>query len=570
MNSAIKNKLKWLILPAQSGKTRKVEDKITLQKVYTDAHKNTSDLNIWISANNKLLVQQTTSRIKKDLGTVTYTSDEEKETCDAVIEGNIFSWMSGSKNTNVSIGELARAVTRKTSAKRVDMIVLCAHPSRLKYLNALLEDIIEDIERRISIWVDEADRTVNLWIKYLDNLKYPAIRQMTLVSATFDGVRESLGDIEVIPYVDTVPACYRGLTNCEICIEEISVANPVDYVKAVIEKHKTKLVVPGICAFIPGDNSQKSHEDISTMLIETYGFAVLILNGKSKEIRLPLGDIIDLKPFLTVKKDKTPEEFNKILACIYSDHKLERFPLAVTGFICVERGVTFQLVPINGLHDGFLFDYAIINKIINPSEAYQTMARVFGNIGDSPYYKPVIIYTDEGTFNRVARQEKIAMNIAKIVERYNVRGVGDLEIELACGEPHKSIIHADDFKMEWKEYTIEEAKKNPDLSRYLEELTNEDGYYWSNIGQKASKLSYTDLLKVKNGSKTAQLRVKAEDMQIGEDNGQHRRYVGYKDINNPSSAVVVDRYVWRINAPKTIVDRVKERSVVMKTGNPFC
>jgi hypothetical protein len=123
--------------------------------------------------------------------------------------------------------------------------------------------------------------------------------------------------------------------------------------------------------------------------------------------------------------------------------------------------------------------------------------------------------------------------------------------------------------MTWTECSIEEAKKNSDLTRYLNDLKNEDGYYWSNIGQKADKLSYSDLLKVKNGSKTAQLRVKADDMEIGETNGQHRRYVGYKDINNPSSGVVVDRYVWRINAPKSIADRVKERSIIVRGGNPF-
>jgi hypothetical protein len=55
-------------------------------------------------------------------------------------------------------------------------------------------------------------------------------------------------------------------------------------------------------------------------------------------------------------------------------------------------------------------------------------------------------------------------------------------------------------------------------------------------------------------------------MEVGRDNGQHRRYVGYKDH---STVVVVDRYVWRKNNPKTIEERVKERCVIKKSGNPF-
>ena len=65
---AIGSKLKCLFLPAQSGKTRKMEDLI---KYYKEIHEyfGDGDVNIIISANNRLLVEQTKVRMQKDLAT---------------------------------------------------------------------------------------------------------------------------------------------------------------------------------------------------------------------------------------------------------------------------------------------------------------------------------------------------------------------------------------------------------------------------------------------------------------------------------------------------------------------
>jgi hypothetical protein len=433
---AFTSKMKWLILPAQSGKTRKAEDMISLtEAINRQMHPDQGEeLNIWISANNKLLVYQTTSRIKKDLGAGSSSDDESSdEDCDAVIKGNIFSWTSGHKNTNIRVGELARAVTRRDASKRVDMIIMCAHHARFKYLNELLEDISGDINRRISIWIDEADRTINLWSRYADILRHAAVRRVTMVSATFETGLETYGRISILPYSRTAPDCYRSLADCKAIYEE-GPSNAVEYVGAVLEKHRDRLVVPGMKAFIPGDISKKSHEEICTLLREKYGFVVLILNGDSKQIRFPDGRAIDLRPYLTIRDPReVPDEFNKILSCLYNDHEIYNYPMAVTGLMCVERGVTFQSAPIEGVHDGFLFDYAIVPSMSSAAESYQTMARMFGNIGNHPGYCGSEIYSTKKMFEQVTKQETLAINIAKMVQEYNLPDVGDEEVTMTVG-----------------------------------------------------------------------------------------------------------------------------------------
>jgi hypothetical protein len=423
---ANKSKLKCLILPAQSGKTRKVEEQIKRFNLINDLFGHNGEINIWISANNKLLVHQTTSRIRKDLCTSS-DSDDEGES-DAVIKGKIFSWTSGTKKTNISAKELAFEILND-----VDMVILCAHSVRVRYLISMLGylTVHSAFNKKINIWIDEADKTINIWSKYPELLNNLAINQVTLISATFNAVVDKYGRLNIIPYEVTHPACYRRLKDAKRIVEDVGKSSPVEYVRHVLNKHKATLVKPGMRAFIPGDYTKQSHEDIAEMLL-TLGFAVIILNGTHKELRIPGEEPTDLHPYMTVSDpDEVPDEFNTTLARMYNENNLNRYPLAITGFICVERGITFQCAPVENDHLGFLFDYGIIPPITDKAEAYQTMARLFGNVGDFPDYKQCEIYTNSATFKRAQNQEEIAVNLARIVAEQGLTEVGPEHFEEA-------------------------------------------------------------------------------------------------------------------------------------------
>ena len=104
------SKLQCVYLPAQSGKTRKVEDLIIRYKELADDLDNEPCLNIFISANNLMLTKQTETRMSKDLGT---PHDDES----AVIKGNIMSWTSGEKKCNISAIMLTHLVQMNKNPK---------------------------------------------------------------------------------------------------------------------------------------------------------------------------------------------------------------------------------------------------------------------------------------------------------------------------------------------------------------------------------------------------------------------------------------------------------------------
>jgi hypothetical protein len=424
---AEQSKCKCLYLPAQSGKTRKMEELIKEHKLGELFEP--VDINIIISANSKLLVEQTKTRMTKDLAT-----ESEEGANDACIKGNVFSWTSGTKESNITPVDLAFRLLGE-----IEMVVICAHATRLRYLLQTLERLAACpmFTKKINIWIDEADNSINLWSKYENILAMRIINQVTLVSATFDSVMSKYKSLSVLPYLQTHPECYRGLRSA-IRREINFVGSAPEYVKRVIETNADKLVKPGMRAFIPGSLAKVTHDAIADFLHKEHKFVVIIINGERKEILVPDHEPIDLRCYLTVESGQVPSEFNTQLAKLYKENNWARFPLAITGFYCVERGVTFQCGPEEGVHDGFMFDYGIIPPIACAAEAYQTMARLFGNVGHIAGYKAVEVYTNAVTFSRVERQEEIAINIARMVAEQGLEVVAKKDLK-AAEAPHKRV-----------------------------------------------------------------------------------------------------------------------------------
>jgi hypothetical protein len=531
------SKLRCLYLPAQSGKTRKAEEEIRRFKA-AEKISDEESIDIWISANNKLLVYQTTSRLKKDLGTSSDSdSDSENTESNATITGDIFSWTSGTKATNISADTLAWNV----AGGKVGMIIVCSHKQRLRYVATLLERLhsaASTFNKKINIWIDEADYSINLWSKHENIVNMPLITNITLVSATFGSVFSKYNELKVIPFLDTAPVVYRRLAHCKKIEEGTGKEDAGTYVDAVLTKYP-HLTTAGLRAFIPGNIGKGSHEDISERLIGR-GFVVLILNGEHKEIRFPNGEpTIDLKEYLTVSDPtKMPEEFNLNLARLYKKHNIARFPMAITGFLCVERGITFQ-IDSSEEHDGFLFDYAIVSPIGDKAEAYQAMARVFGNVAGFKGYKPCIIYSDPKTFNGVTEQEEAAVWTAHIVHEEKLELV-DKTVLKRASYWEKEI----QWNLSMNEFdTFEEAKayvKNHGGHSPKTPVENEDGFYESSTTKKKAVLNYKDVIAEMRGwSKTAVL----DPHKNPERTFHSRLFICYKDVEDIDSVVFLVRSI---------------------------
>ena len=528
---AQQSKCKCLYLPAQSGKTRKMEELIQTHKLGELFEP--VDINIIISANNRVLVEQTKTRMTKDLAT-----ESEEGANDACIKGNVFSWTSGTKESNITSIDLAFRLLGE-----IEMVVICAHATRLRYLLQTLERLAACpmFTKRINIWIDEADNSINLWSKYENILAMRCINQVTLVSATFDAVVSKYKDLHVLPYLKTHPDCYRGLRT-SIRREINFVASAPEYVRHVITTYQDKLTKPGVRAFIPGSNSTGSHDAIAEFLHKEFNFVVIIINGQPKEILVPgQHEPIDLRCYFTIQDDQIPQEFNAQLAKLYKENNWSRFPLAITGYLCVQRGVTFQCGPEEGVHDGFLFDYGVIPPNKCAPEAYQTMARLFGNVGDIPTYKSVEIFTTTATFSGVEKQEEIAINIARMVAEQGLEVVTKKHLKAAQNFDVESLfepLHTTEFT------TLVDATKfmrglgaQGKTEKSLER--NEAGFILSSTTGKKGVLSYSAVMKEMSAwSKTSNFDVKKEQ-QSKKPSG--RLYICYKDIADASSVVFIPR-----------------------------
>lgn len=540
------SKLKCLYLPAQSGKTRKVEELITDFKKLADAVGD-GDINIVISANNILLVEQTKKRMITDLAT-----ESEEGANDAVIKAGVFSWTSGIKECNITPIDLAFRMLGE-----VEMVVLCAHPTRLKYLSQMLERLsaCPQFTKKVNLWIDEADKSIKLWSKHEKLLALQAIHQVTLVSATFDTVVAKYGQIQVLPFQVTHPECYRRLKDAVKVEENFATAEAADYVKHVLLKNRDKLVRPGLRAFVPGEMKRASHDAIADFLHKELGFVVIIINGERKEILVPGEAKIDLCCYLTVTSGtEEPKEFNTDLAKLYTANNWARFPLAITGFYCVERGVTFQCGPetdaSKGLHDGFLFDYGVIPPIACKAEAYQTIARLFGNVGHLPNYKPVEVYTSSAMFNKVEKQEEIAVNLSRMVaeEPIKLAMVGKKELKAAQNFEAEADweLHEGEFKSQ-KETDEWRKQLGVRLAPPSGAVENADGAFFTCATTgKAKILSYAEVKAALAGhvSKLSFLDVKGK-----EGKAYGRMFVCYKDVTNSKTITFVCRAVTRVAPP---------------------
>jgi hypothetical protein len=439
------SKVRCLFLPAQSGKTRKVEEEICELK-HLSRISDTHSIDIFISANNRLLVHQTSARLRRDLGTTDVesiddassdiTDDDDDSESDAVIKGNIFSWTHG-QATGIS----AESLSDKILLGDVEMVLMCANKRRFRYLAEMLQRLTSHRRFRrdpanIYIWIDEADSSMNIWRQFENILMIPAITRVTLVSATLGRVLDKYERLAIIPYENTYPDCYRRLVDCTHVVVNDGPNDPCGFVSEVVTRFRGELCAPGRRAFIPGAYTKESHYEIATLLDRAFGFAVIIINGECKELRIPGEDKVDLREYLSCPDpEQLPAEFNQTLAKLYVKHGISRFPLAITGYLCIQRGVTFQCAPDEeGTHEGFVFDYGIIPPISDKAEAYQTMARMFGNTGHFPNYVRPTIYANEKTFAGVQNQEQTAVNLPRIVFEDELTDVGAEDFARAAGD----------------------------------------------------------------------------------------------------------------------------------------
>lgn len=405
--------------PEQSGKTF-----IMIQTIIHDLQEPMEGkkiINIILCDNNLLLTKQTTERVKNDL--MEYKGGE----------GELYLEFSSHKRTDYHD---AISVIGALASKPISNVLCCTNSVRTDDIYTIINDLnrgeFTKDKLYFKIWLDEADKFAN----YIDSTFKPLVDefdniQVYCITATPKKLFDRYNYMNVLPIEKTTTEEYHGWGDNKLRLVEYFASAP-EFARYVLKNVASDLIRPGSKWFIPAEHKKTSHEATKDICV-AMGFAVFVVNGEGIRLTLPN------KQLLIYKKD---DEFNTKIRQIYAEHSLDRFPLAITGNICIGRGISI-------LSDDFMIDYGILSSCHNQQEASQNSGRLKGNIKHWDSYKPPTVFTTEA-FDSVAREwEKKSRNLAELAFRKDVAGESTIITKAefkTLGEEYDYIIEPGLFK----------------------------------------------------------------------------------------------------------------------------
>jgi hypothetical protein len=348
-----------------------------------------------------------------------------------------------------SIGDFVLYLTQIQNIEDyIDVLVICTNKTRIKDLSSIITII--NITKTINlpfypngfeytIMFDEADKSDSLcysteFINKFKNERF--IESIHLITATpFEKFWKKMAKDCGITQLENI----RNIQN--LCIgekdhpqdlindyrnvmknddddeshniihssSEYDILNPVSYIKHIYNTEiKGKNLKP-IRLFAPSAKDQHSHNEVKNFFLKE-NFIVLIINGKDKKFCFPDNTSITIdnfnKQYLpNINNNKKNKRDIILMETLVKFNEI--FPnsnLTITGFYCIERGVTFQTI-------GFNFTDMIIPKIDNIEQAVQIIGRANGN---KKYVTPHNIYIQEGLYTEIEKYIKFLENIIKL------------------------------------------------------------------------------------------------------------------------------------------------------------
>jgi hypothetical protein len=414
------NKTKLLLKPCQSGKTFHVLN--TLVEIFRSGKERT--INIIFCDNSLLQTMQTTKRLDNKEELDTFKDDN----------GNLNIVLS-SKSKCKSIGDLSWAISKN----HISNVVCCNNGAQMKKINELIFSELYS-SYTFNIFIDEADRFIKKNKKFItewdtsDN-----VQEIMLMTATSDYLYTVYKEIEVIDLQESVDLkLYHRFVDCSFRLWNID-CKPVAYAKSVLENNND-ILNTGQVWFIPGDTTRKSHDEIEKILL-SMNIAVLKINGLAKTLSHK-GKVIDLTKWVE-KGEKVfdTKEMSVWLSMMYKKYSLQNEVLAITGNLCVGRGITISSKDV-------MITHAIIPSYQTASAQYQTAGRLCGNNKEFENYKKPIVFCSKSTQMSVIEMENKALRIPEIAYE-----TGD------------KIFTKQDYKMGGKEKAISGVPVKVELSK---------------------------------------------------------------------------------------------------------
>ena len=439
-----------------------------------------------------------------------------------------------------------------------DVLIMCNHKKRiddiimfLKYLDDF--DCFETYSKykfRFNIFFDEFDQS-KLWGQTIDfiqksygnKLSY-MINVVQLISATIPSglisdLKRITGDDNIVlqNLIDDVG--YKKEKDYKTIIEQDFIPHegpedPVEYVKSIYRKEEEekdkkkgdknetndyhKIFKPGKVYFVPSATRQSSHEEMANLNIwKDLGTWVLILNGKHKEFRSPVGEIEKID--FTKKIGENPIELRDLLL----DWR-KRNPtagLVIVGKLVIERGITF--LTKDDMGNSFNFDYIFISRyfIKNINDLIQILGR---GQGKTKYVQQFTVITQQSVWDRV---KNYISDCEKIIDGQPELFDDDMLSNIGVRDPFEDIKEhyelTPDNLNEWISKNVKTKHNKPakiKVSVWVAKEKNEDGFILHEFRKGENKVWSVEEAKKERG---------------GIPKSGHRIFPCYTDINDSTS-----------------------------------
>jgi len=439
------NRFVLICKPEQSGKTF-----VMIQQIIKDITYPTCDkviVNIIFCDNNLLLTRQTSTRVGAELSK-------------PAIQINGETYLEFSSHTRTAYND-ANAVIGGIILNYINNILCCTNGTRVDDIYGIIEGLQNNPATRdrffFKVWLDEADKYSN----FIDTTFKPLVEKhenvaLYCITATPKPLFMKYQALNVFPLENTTSLDYHGWTDNKIRTYAIQ-TNCLGFAEYILDQH-TDAIVPGSKWFIPAEFKKISHEAMAE-LCGSFGMATVIVNGEGVKFYLPNR--------LVVVEKKT-DELNNILLKIYREHDLHKYPLAITGNLCVGRGISM-------MSKDFIFDYGILSCCNNPQQASQDAGRLKGNIKSWPGYKPPVVFTTP-KFDKIANEwEKKSRALAELSFKKQTDGLATIITKnefKTVGEDYEYIVHPVPFLKFAKAITFLKTKSREMKCKVTEQKKN--------------------------------------------------------------------------------------------------
>ena len=503
--------------PEQSGKTFIMISQIIKDLTFPIEGKKI--INFILCDNNLLLTHQTGSRVDQDL----------KE---YIVDGTTYVELSS--HARAECKNVCDAFTAITF-KNVQNIICCTNRKRMddikKIINTLNTSEYTAGKFHFNVWLDEADK----FITFIENPLRPIVDEhsnvkVKLITATPEDLFKKYKYMNVLPIENTTSEFYHGWEDNDIKQIDHN-GNYLEFAEHILTNASKEQLSAGSKWFIPGLNLKKSHEEIKNLCISKE-MAVICINGNGIVLTLPI-----TREKITFKKD---DVFNIKMIDIYTKYGLHRFPLAITGYICIGRGITI-------MSNDFMLDYAILSNCSDKNEVSQLAGRLKGNIkGFANYKKPVVFTTEK--FDAIAVEwEGKSRELAKLAFEKEQNG----EPTIVSKSEYKTCdnLQYKDYELKTDEVsTLEEvnefmtdcgAKPRKETDKiFIDRCEKDNRFIKSSTTKKKTVLFYNDIIEeMKGWSKTSGFDVYKKTVSPV----FSRIIICYKNLADPSTVTFICR-----------------------------